>query len=73
VEISRATNGKHTDPGDNSNMQPKKKAKHRKYAVKVEGPAYSSRRRDRQRMAKSMMMMIYEKTLYLVISRMALN
>jgi hypothetical protein len=51
MEISRATNGRQADSEENCNVQPKKKTKHRAPTVKMEGPACSSRGRNRPRMA----------------------
>jgi hypothetical protein len=44
-------NGRQADSEEDSNIQPKKKTKHRTPIVKMEGPAYSSRGRNRPRMA----------------------
>jgi hypothetical protein len=51
MEISRATNGRQADFEDNSNIEPEKERKYRTPTVKMEGSAYTSRGRNRQRMA----------------------
>jgi hypothetical protein len=51
MEISLASNGKLADSEENSNIDPEKKTKHRTPTIKMEGPAYSSRGRNRPNMA----------------------
>jgi hypothetical protein len=50
MEISRATIEEPADPEENSNIQLEKKTKNRTPTVKMEGPAYSSRGRNRPSM-----------------------
>jgi multidrug efflux pump subunit AcrB len=51
MEISCATNGRQADSEENSNIQQKKKTKHKTPTVKMEGSAYTSREQNRTCMA----------------------
>jgi hypothetical protein len=51
VEISRATIERGTDSEENSNVKSKEKTKLREPTVKMEGPTYSSRGRNRPRIS----------------------
>jgi hypothetical protein len=51
MQISRATNGRQGDSEEHANIQPEKETKYWTPTVKMEGSAYSSRGRNRPRMA----------------------
>jgi hypothetical protein len=58
MEISCATNGRQVDSEENPNIQSKKETKCKTPTVKMDGPAYSSRGRNRPCIAQSMKMMV---------------